>query len=106
MNTREQVVEIMYYANANEKKAVAMYQLINRLGNLSTTDFSLTVKLLTDKTVTTRLDGMTLLWDKNEEWQSWLGKYPTFEDSAQDPKFRIFVDAIVRATKRVMDACK
>jgi len=105
MKNREEVVEIMYFADVEDKKEVAMWQLINRVGNLSTQDFNLTVKLLTGTSVSTRLDGMKLLWDKNKEWQSWLGKYQHFEDAPQ-PEFRIFVDAIVRSTRRVYDACK
>lgn len=103
MRTREEVVEIMYFANAEDKKEAAILQLIARLGNLTSQDFGLTVKLLTGTIITDRLEGMKQLWAKKDEWQSWLGTYAKFED-APDQRFRIFVDAVVRANKRVMDA--
>jgi len=104
MGSRESVVETMYYAD--DRKEVAIWQLINKLGNLSTVDFNLTVKILTDAEVAPadRLEGMKLLWDKQQEWQEWLGRYPSYDQAAKDPKFRTFVDAVVRANNRVAQA--
>lgn len=104
MTTRQDVVNVMYYST--DRKDVAIWQFINKLGNLTTIDFFTTVRILTGVTTipSDHIECMKLLWAHQTVWQDWLGCYPTYESAKDDFKFRTFVDAIVRANIRVAKA--